>query len=210
MALDFEPLPMQMIDNYIYMYHVDTFLVLPSFADSVTDEMNANFETTQPLSRSAPIYSYTGSGPRSLQVQFTFHRDMLKDLNYGVSNAQLEFGDDYLDTLIKQIQAAVLPNYDAATSMVSPPIVALRLGNDIFIKGVISGRLALTYHYPILDDGKYSHVDIGFSVYEIDPYDAYKVMQTGSYRGLSTTLERKILTGGSNSPFTGNMIYNTI
>ncbi len=203
------PNRMQMIDNYIYLYHVDTFIILPSFADSVTDQLQANFDSTTPLSRSAPIYSYMNSGPRSMQVSFTFHRDMLNDINIGKSNALLQLGTDYVDTLIKQIQAAVLPTYESASSMVNPPIVALRLGNDIFIKGVINGGLSVTYHYPILSNGKYAYVDISFNISEIDPYDAYTVMKTGSYRGLSTTLERKILSGGSNSPFTGDMSYGS-
>ena len=75
----------QMIDNYIYLYHVPnssgkqgTVIVMPSYADSVTDTMSVNYATETPLARSAPIYSFTSSGPRTVQVSFQLHRDMMK------------------------------------------------------------------------------------------------------------------------------------
>ena len=59
----------QMIDNYIYLYHVSnasgkqgTVIVMPSYADSVTDTMSVNYATETPLARSAPISSFTSSG----------------------------------------------------------------------------------------------------------------------------------------------------
>lgn len=197
-----------MIDNYIYMYHTDTFIVLPTFAESVNDSMAIAYNSDHPLSRSAPIYSYANSGPRTVQMSFSLHRDMMTNINYGVSNANVEMGDDYVDTLIKQIQAMVLPTYDASSKTVNPPVVALRMGNDVFIKGVLTSGLNITYGLPILANGKYAKVDFSISVQEIDPYDAQTVMQTGSYRGISTTLERKLWkTNKTNSstPFVGNM-----
>lgn len=200
----------QMIDNYIYLYHVSdssgkegTVIVMPSYADSVTDTMPVNYSTETPLARSAPIYSYTSSGPRTVQVSFQLHRDMMKQINFKVSNASVTLKDDYVDLLIKYVQAAALPNYSTASKMVNPPVIALRLGNDIFIKGVISGTVGVTYNYPILKNGKYASVSISFAVSEIDPYDATDVMKTGSFRGLSTSLERRIwkVAGYSNSKY---------
>ena len=77
------------------------------------------------------------------------------------------------------------------------------MSNDIFIKGVISGAVSITYNYPILKNGKYASVTIAFSVSEIDPYDATDVMKTGSFRGLSTSLERRIwkVAGYSNNKY---------
>lgn len=182
----------QFIDNYIYLYHVDEFIVIPSYADSVTDTLSVNFASSFPLSRSAPIYSYQSSGPRQIQVQFDLHRDMMQQLNYSKSNARVTLTDDYVDLMIKYIQAAALPDYAAAEKMVNPPLVAMRLGDDIFIKGVISGAVSVTYKYPILSNGKYSNITIAFTIHEVDPYDAKTVMKNGSFRGLSTSLERKI------------------
>lgn len=120
----------------------------------------------------------------------------MTQINWQRSNASVQMGDDYVDTIIKQVQAAVIPRYGDAEKMVNPPIVAVRFGDDIFIKGVINGAVSLTYQLPIITDkngkDKYSIVDLGFSISEVDPYDADTVMLAGSYRGLSTTLERNL------------------
>ena len=180
----------QMIDNYIYLYHVDTFIVIPSFPDKISDSLNVTFNSSTPLSRSAPIYSYAGSGPRSLQINLHLHRDMMTQINYGVSNARIPIGDDYVDTLIRYIQAIALPAYGTSDKMVNPPLIAVRFGNDIFIKGVVRGGVTVTYETPILVGEKYAQVDIAFNVEEVDPFDAQGVMNSGSFRGIDTTLER--------------------
>ena len=211
-------------ENYIYMYHLDKYIILPGYADSVNDTIGVTYASSNPISRSAPIYSYQNSGPRQIQVAFNLHRDEMTQLNTGnpsLSNRTLDSvnnftlvptesgmyrkalseldNDDYVDFMIRAVQAMALPEYASSQKMVNPPLVAVRLGQDIFIKGVISGSVSLTYKYPILANGKYSNVDIAFSVAEVDPYDASTVLQTGSYRGdtlsvnkLNTTLERNI------------------
>ena len=191
----------QMIDNYIYLYHTDTLIIVPAYsADSISDTMQVNFTPSQPLSRSAPIYSYTGSGPRSLQVSFKLHRDMMDEINLKNTKTVLknELDGDYVDKMIKEVQAAALPSYAASQKMVNPPIVALRLGDEIFIKGVVSGGVTVSYEPPILapkyegGPSRYASVGIGFTINEIDPYDATDVIKYGSFRGLSTSLERRI------------------
>lgn len=178
-----------MIDNYIYLYHVDQFIVIPSFPDSLQDKISINFNRSTPMARSAPIYSFSDAGPRSLQIQLDLHRDMMTQINYQVSNAKVAVGDDYVDTLIKHIQAASLPAYGASQKMVDPPMVAVRFGDDIFIKGVVVDGVSVTYSLPIIAGNKYAHVSVSFTVEEIEPYDAKSVMTSGSFRGLDTTLE---------------------
>lgn len=181
-----------LIENYLYMYHTNQFIVLPTYPESIQDSLSANFNATDLLARSAPIFSYSHSGPRTMQISLSLHRDMMWDLNYNISNFQLEIGDDYIDTLIKQIQSIALPRYSSSIKMVDPPIIALRFGNEIYIKGVVNGGVSITYSGPIGEDNKYKKVDISFSVSEIDPYDAESVQVGGSYRGISRTLERRI------------------
>ena len=181
-----------MIDNYIYLYHTDTFIIIPAYPDNFTDSMRVEFSTETPLMRSAPIFSYSSSGPRTIDVQITMHREMMQQINYGVSNAKVGIHDDYVDELIKQIQAAALPTYSASSKMVDPPIVAVRFGNEIFCKGVVSGDVRVTYDLPVLQNGKYAQVGLGFTIMEVDPYDALTVQQVGSFRGLDTTLERRL------------------
>lgn len=182
--------PFNLITNYIYFYHTNTFLVIPVYPDSVQDSQMVSFNQTKLLARSAPIYSFSDAGPRSVQISLNLHRDLMQQTNYMVSNVDLEMGDDYIDVLIRSLQAAALPRYDASAKMVDPPLIAIRLGNDIYCKGVINGNISTTYQLPILDDGKYSQVSIAFGVNEVDPTDADIVMRTGSFRGLNTSLER--------------------
>lgn len=187
-----------LIDNYIYLFHVDKFILLPTYPESIQDSLAATFSQSSPLSRSAPIFSYSHSGPRTIQVTLSLHRDMMTQLNYGVSNINLnevDIGDDYVDVMIKQLQAIALPKYSSHTKMVNPPLVALRFGNEIYIKGVVQGGINITYSGPIGSDNKYKQVEVGFSISEVDPYDASSVMQLGSFRGLNRSLERRIYKG---------------
>lgn len=165
-------------------------MVIPAFPESLNDQMGVNYNKATPMSRSAPIYSYSDSGPRSLQINIDLHRDMMKQINHNVSNAKLATGDDYVDTLIKLLQAAALPAYGVTEKMVDPPMVAVRFGNELFIKGVVVGSVGVTYQLPILDNNKYAFVTLSFTVEEVDPYDATTVMSAGSFRGIDTTLEK--------------------
>lgn len=183
-----------MIDNYIYLYHTDTLIAIPTFPETIADTMSARFSETTPLSRSAPIYSFVNSGPRTFAVSLQLHRDMMTDINIASSNLKIANLDDedYVDILVKQLNAAVLPRYAAQEKMVNPPMIAVRFGNDIFCKGVVTGGLTTTYSGPILRTDKYAQVNIDFTINEIDPYDADSVMQLGHFRGLNTDLERRI------------------
>lgn len=181
-----------MLDNYIYLYHTDTFIIIPAYPENFTDSMNVNFSDETPLMRSAPIFSYSSSGPRTIDVTIPMHREMMEQINYGVSNANVGLHDDYVDELIKQIQAAALPVYSTSSKMVDPPLVAIRFGNEIFCKGIISGDIRVTYDVPVLPNGKYAQVSLAFTMKEVDPYDAYTVQQVGSFRGLDSSLERRL------------------
>jgi len=183
-----------MIDNYIYLYHTDTLIAIPTYPQNVTDSMTANFNSADLLSRSAPIYSFSSSGPRSISVHLQLHRDMMNSVNVSSSNLNVPDleKEDYIDILIKQLQAAALPRYAAAEKMVNPPIVAVRFGQDIFCKGIVKGAVTTEYGGPILRTDKYAEVNINFTLDEIDPYDADSVMTLGHFRGLTTDLERRI------------------
>lgn len=181
-----------MIDNYIYFYHTDTFIIIPAYPEKMTDTMSVEFSNETPLTRSAPIFSYSNSGPRSIDINLHLHRELMTQINYQQSNATVAMDDDYVDTLAKQIQAAVLPVYSASSKMVDPPIVAVRFGNEIFCKGIINGSVSTSYDLPILSNNKYSQVSIQFTLQEITPFDANQVMAMGSFRGLDQTLERNV------------------
>jgi hypothetical protein len=183
-----------MIDNYVYLYHTDTLIAIPTYPETIADSMQANFNQATPLSRSAPIFSYSNSGPRGFNVSLALHRDLMNGINVSSSNLNLEdiSKEDYVDILVKQIQAIALPRYAAAQKMVNPPMIAVRFGNDIFCKGVVTGGVTVTYAGPILRTDKYAQVNIDFQISEVDPYDADSVMSLGSYRGINQDLERRI------------------
>lgn len=184
-----------LIENYIYFYHIDKFLIIPTYPESVQDSLTSTFGQTNPLARSAPIMSYSHSGPRTVQISLKLHRDMMTQVNISASNfnrQEIELGDDYVDVLLKQLQAMALPRYQANAKMVNPPILALRLGNEIYVKGVVNGGINVTYSGPILNSNKYAIADVTFTVTEIDPYDADTVQIAGSFRGLNKTLERRL------------------
>lgn len=181
-----------LIENYIYLYHLKQFVIIPTFPESINDSMSANFASTAMLSRSAPVFSYSNSGPRTLQIDLHLHRDLMYDLNYQKSNLAITLDDDYIDTLIKNLQAIAVPEYEASSKMVNPPMVAVRFGDDIFCKGVVTGSIGVSYRLPLLANNKYAQVDLSFAVSEVDPFSASTIAQQGSFRGLDTTLERNL------------------
>lgn len=194
--------PFQMIDNYVYLHHLQEFIIIPTYPESIQDTSVVNFVPSTPLVRTAPIYSYANSGPRSVGFNFKLHREMMKQINYKKSNAKVTITDDYIDILIRYLQTAAYPKYASSEKMVDPPLVSVRLGDDIYIKGIVSGNVSTSYSLPIITDehgnDKYAVVEISFTVNEVDPYDANTVALAGSFRGLDTTLERNLWkTGGS-------------
>ena len=152
--------------------------------------MESTFVGSSALGRSAPVYTYSKSGPRTVQVELKLHRDMMDDVNTGVSNSSLLDGEDYVDNLIRALQATAVPKYNLSNKAVEPPIVAMRLSNEVFIKGIVNGSIGLTYRLPLLSNGKYASVALSITITEVDPYDATTVFQNGSFRGVVQTLKK--------------------
>lgn len=180
-------------DNYIYISHLDEnfrFWRLPCNPETISDSMGSTFNETTALGRSAPVFTYSKSGPRVVQISLHLHRDMMDAVNTGVSNTELGYGEDYIDNLIKALQSIAVPKYNLSNKAVEPPLVALRLSNEVFIKGVVSSEIGLEYKLPILSNGKYAQVSLQLRISEVDPYDATTVFKNGSFRGLVKTLKK--------------------
>ena len=80
-------------DNYLYISHLDEdfqFWRLPCNPETISDSMQSTFTPTTALGRSAPVYTYGNSGPRTVQVSLHLHRDMMDAVNIGVSNADIK------------------------------------------------------------------------------------------------------------------------
>ena len=198
---------------YIYISHLDEehqVWLLPSTPESINDTMQSSFQETNALGRSAPVYTYSNSGPRQVQINLQLHRDMmdLANLNKVVPiwdsktdpqqnryldemnkyQQALESDRDTTDQLIRALQSIALPKYNLDNLAVEPPLVAVRLSKEVFIKGVVSGSIGVEYSLPILSNGKYAQVKITFTVSEVDPYDATTVFTNGSFRGVMQTI----------------------
>lgn len=173
-------------ENYIYFHHTNTMILFPTWPDQIQDSQSASWGQTNVLGRSAPIQSYQGTGARSLTLAFSLHREELKQSNVksGFNPAITNMGEDYLDILIKQSYASVLPVYGASAKMVDPPLVSVRVGNNTYIKGVIKS-FSCNYggsNVPVLRDGKYATATLTFNIEEVNPYDAITAMKVGSFR----------------------------
>lgn len=182
-----------LLDNYIYISHLGDdgeYLIIPTTPDSIQDTMQSTFAQQNALSRSAPVFTYSNSGPREIQITLDLHRDMMDDVNIGVSNIIPEDGDDYIDTFIKKIQSIAVPKYNLSNKLVEPPMIAIRFGDEVFIKGVVSGSINVTYSKPLLSNNKYAQVTIAFTIYETDPYDATTIAKNGSFRGMTRGMRR--------------------
>lgn len=185
-----------LIENYIYFYHIQKFCVIPQWPDNISDSISASFSSTNILGRSAPIYTYSNSGPRTVSFNFKLHRDMMTNINITPNSFGLENNSQIVEELVRTIQTVALPKYTQVTKVINPPIVAVRIGDEIYVKGVVKGGVSINYSGPIIDN-KYSVCDISFSVEEMDPYDAEGVASVGSFRGLNKSLERRIKSGGN-------------
>lgn len=186
-------------DCYIYISHLDgigpdngppQYWRLPQYPDEVTDSMQSTFSDQNALGRSAPVYTFSNAGPRQVQFNLEFHRDMIDDANMGYSSIKLNDGEDYSDKLISSLQAIALPKYNLTNKSVEPPMVAIRLGRQVFVKGVVISGISVTYKKPILSNEKYAVVGLGFTVAEVDPYDASTVYTNGSFRGLVSSMRK--------------------
>lgn len=188
-------------DNYIYIFHLPssatgegTYVYLPQWPDQISDSIGSSFAETNALSRSAPVFSYRYSGPRTMQIALELHRDMMDEANTHISNLPLEDYEDYVDGVIKALQSIALPNYHSASKEVEPPMVAVRFGDEIFIKGVVTSGITVEYKKPLLSNNKYALVNVSFTVSEIDPMDAVSISKVGSFRNISKSF-RSITNG---------------
>lgn len=183
-------------DCYIYISHLDgiapQYWRLPQYPDEVTDQMQSTFSEQNALGRSAPVYTFSNAGPRTVQFNLEFHRDMIDEANVGYNRVQLNDGEDHSDKLISALQAIAVPKYNLTNKTIEPPLVAIRLGRQVFIKGVVTSAISVTYKKPILANEKFAVVGIGFTVAEVDPYDASTVYTNGSFRGLVDTMRKNM------------------
>ena len=127
-------------DCYIYISHLDEeykYWQLPGYPDQITDSMDSNFSPSTALGRSAPVYTFSSAGPRSINISLEFHRDMFDEMP---SNVVPKDDEDKSESFIHAIQAIAVPKYNLSNKAIEPPLVAIRLGKEVFIKGIGMSR----------------------------------------------------------------------
>ena len=212
MAIKIKSLQVNPTDNYIVLHHLPADhpahqLCIPVDPDAISDSMSASFASNNPLSRSAPIFSYQNSGPRTVQVSFTLHRDLVREYNPEL----VASGQDPVDLLVENLDALVLPDYDSANKIVNPPVVSLKVRDEIYIKGVVASSAGVTYSLPIINYGsadkplyKYAVVSLSFGINEITPYSASILPKAGGkYRKWSGLGNQTANSGRSSYSSTG-------
>ena len=186
-------------ENYIYISHLGEtghWWWLPCCPETISDSMESQFSSATALGRSAPVFTYSNSGPRTVQVELQLHRDIMDEINKTAhqpwpSSFKIESGEDYTDSLIRALQSISVPKYAISEKAVEPPLVAMRLSNEVFIKGIVNGNIALEYQLPIITGGRYAQVRLSLTITEVDPYDATTIFKNGSFRGVVQTLKDK-------------------
>ena len=184
------------LSAYIYIYHLPsdvqgegTLIYIPQWPEQISDKIGSNFASTNALSRTAPVFSYIDSGPREVQISLQLHRDMMDEVNFTHCNVTPDDGDDYVDMFIKKLMAVALPNYHTASKEVEPPMVAVKFGEQLFIKGVVNGGVTVEYQGPLLTNNKYAVANVAFTISEIDPQSAQSISKVGSYRNITRTFQ---------------------
>ena len=187
-------------ENYIYISHLGEnghWWWLPCCPETIQDSMESSFNSTTALGRSAPVFTYSQSGPRTVQVEIQLHRDIMDLINQNVkapwpTSYTVSSGEDYTDSLIRALQSISVPKYAVSEKAVEPPLVAMRLSNEVFIKGIVNGNIGLEYGLPIISGGKYAQVRLSITITEVDPYDATTVFTNGSFRGVVQAFKGKM------------------
>jgi hypothetical protein len=191
---DYNPFDYILPDCYIYISHLDLpeeykYWQLPGYPDTVSDSMQSTFSESTALGRSAPVYTFSSSGPRTVQINLKFHRDMFEEMQ---SNVTPKTGEDKAESFIHALQAIAVPKYNLSNKAIEPPLVAVRLGREVFIKGVVTSGISVTFGKPILVNEKYATMEVSFTIAEVDPYDSTTVFQNGSFRGLTATMRKNM------------------
>ena len=184
-------------DCYLYISHLDEdyqYWMLPGYPDEISDNLASSFAENTALGRSAPVYTYSNSGPRTVSISLSFHRDMFVDLQEThFYKGKFEAGifsdaDDCVEKFIHALQAIAVPKYNLSNKAIEPPLVAIRFGREVFIKGIVTGGVKVSYKKPILVNEKYAAIQVDFTVSEVDPYDSTTIFTNGSFRGLTQTM----------------------
>lgn len=170
------------IESWIYIYHLDKFFNLPVTPENLPNSYSVKFSLEDIMNRTAPKASYSGSGPRTLQVNLNIHSQM-----FALDNPD---SPSLTKDLIKALEACAYPNYDKEKSKIVPPSVLIKFGNASTIRGIINSNISVNFSGPWLKDGTMAMAAINFTVTELDQYGANFIAQFGSNIPIPTDFNR--------------------
>lgn len=141
----------------LYSSLSDELLYFPVYPDGFDDGYGANYEEMgEMLYQYEPWLVYKSSGPRELNLNFHFHRDMWTgDHRDGNANA-----------LIRSCEANCFPEYDG--SLVKAPTVTMYIHGQNLITGVMTSCKA-KWDKPIGLDGYYLDCNLSITIKEVSP-----------------------------------------
>lgn len=178
-------------ENFLYLHHLDLLVWIPTYGSEINVTQNASYSHTKPLGAPNDIYSFAGSGPRTMNRTIEIDRDTIQILN---ANGLTGDGDP-IETLLRALESCCVANYSDARRMINPPIVTYKEAQEITITGVIVGSITTSARGGWIN-GRKRNYSIQLVITEIEQYDAQSIMQTGHYRGLNNTLMQRIATYG--------------
>lgn len=206
---------MDVIEAYIYFYHLDKEFHIPVLPESIQNTASISFSQEAILGRSAPQVTFSSAGPRTQNVSLNFHRQIMDLENENIvkeilatarrdDKGNLLESDDVLgqrasvaknaidttDMLINALAAATLPKYLDTYKAIIPPSVRCRFGNESSIAGVLTDGIQQTSSGAWLNNGKMSMIQISFTILEVKPYSADYALENGFLRGVSKDLAR--------------------
>jgi hypothetical protein len=174
-----------MISSYIYLYHTGETFNIPVTPENLANSYQSKFSLEEIMNRTAPKASFSGSGPRTLQVNLTIHSQL-----YALDNPDQP---DLTKGLIKALCACSYPEFDASSYKITPPRVLIKFGEACTIRGVITSGVSCTYSGPWLKDGTMAIATISFTVTELDQLSASFIQEFGANIPIPTDFERRTI-----------------
>lgn len=178
-------------ENFLYLHHLDLLVWIPTYAEEMDMTQRTSYTQSKPLGAPNDIYSFGGSGPRTIQRQIFIDRDLMSVLG----GKGLVGEGDPIETLIRAMEATCVAKYEDARRMINPPLVTYKEANELTITGVVVGTVNIKAYGGWIDGRKRCY-SMNLNISEIEQYDASTIMEIGQYRGLNNTLIRRMANYG--------------
>lgn len=128
----------------------DIVFTLPCYPDQISESQSANWSQSQPLGRSSPISTFTGTGYRTFGLNFRLHREMVNG------------DEEYIDRILVELRRSVFPFY--VEKGLQPPVTTFQFGK-FRCKGYVES-VSFSWQKPIID-GYYQCCDVSLNFVDV-------------------------------------------